>query len=101
MKQAQAVLNNLIASNGNECLGQCLDMTLSADAGLRYPFLQAMTTILKQSTITNLTLRRQKSDISSRPFTKVGVRAFGAYMRLTETVSLTDASSERCKQRAK
>lgn len=71
MKQAQAVLNNLIAINGNDCLSQCLDMTLSADAGLRYPFLQAMTTILKQSTITKLALYRRKSDSTSRPFTKV------------------------------
>jgi hypothetical protein len=75
MKQAQAILNNLIASNGNECLGQCLDMTLSADAGLRYPFLQAMTVMLKQSTMNDLTLRRRKSDISLRPFTKVGAFA--------------------------
>jgi hypothetical protein len=71
MKQAQAILNNLIASNGSDCLGQCLDMTLSADAGLRYPFLQAMTVVLKQSTMTDLTLSRRKSDLGTRPFTKV------------------------------
>jgi hypothetical protein len=71
VKQAQAVLNNLIAANGNDCLGQCLDMTLSKDAGLRYPFLQAMTVILKQSTLTKLDLNGRKSDGALRPFTKV------------------------------
>jgi hypothetical protein len=71
MEQAQAVLNNLIAANGNDCLGQCLEMTMSQKAGLRYPFLQAMTVILKEKTTKNLVLKRRKSDSVSRPFTKV------------------------------
>lgn len=91
MKQAQVILNNLIASNGSDHLGQCLDMTLSTDAGLRYPFLQAMMVVLKQSTMTDLTLSRRKSDLALRPFTKVSSIARGmAYMLLTI------AANERC-----
>lgn len=96
LKQAQAILTNLITCNGNDSLGHCLEMTLSADAGLRYPFLQAMTVVLRQSTLTDLALRRRKSDSSLRPFTKVSYSASeGCASPVADMHAIVDAHTKR------